>query len=66
MKQLKIAERLVLIDYSIYVDLETIDKMFVTSFDHFNCLVFPCVKEGIFWDVFKNKSTQQNHPSKLR
>jgi hypothetical protein len=55
MKQLKIAERLVLIDYSVFVDLETIDKMFVTSFDQYSCLVFPCVKEGIHWDVFKKQ-----------
>ena len=55
MKQLKIAERLVLIDYSVFVDLETIDKMFTTPFDKYNCLVFPCVKEGINWDAFKKQ-----------
>ncbi len=55
MKQLKIAERLVLIDYSVFVDLETIDKMFTASFDQCSCLIFPCVKEGIKWDVFRKK-----------
>lgn len=61
MKQLKIAERLVLIDYSVYVDLETIDKMFTASFDQFNCLVFPCVKDGIHWDAF-NKKIETTEP----
>ena len=53
MKQLKVSERLALIDYSVYVDIDTVDKMFTTQFDQFSCLVFPCVKEGIHWDVFK-------------
>ena len=55
MKQLKIAERLIFIDYSVFVDLDTIDKMSTASFDQCSCMVFPCVKEGIKWDVFKNK-----------
>ena len=55
MKQLKVAERLVLIDYSVFIDLDTIDKMFTASFDQCSCLVFPCVKEGIKWEVFKKK-----------
>ena len=53
MKQLKNSERLAFIDYSVYVDNDTIDKMFVTQFDQFSCLVFPCVTEGIKWDAFK-------------
>ena len=53
MKQMKNAERLVFINYSVYVDNDTIDKMFVTPFDHYNCLVFPCVTEGIKWEAFK-------------
>ena len=55
MKQLKVADRLVLIDYSVFVDLETIDKMFTASFEQCSCLIFPCVKEGIKWDVFRQK-----------
>ena len=62
MKQLKLSERLVLIDYSVFVDLDTIDKMFVTNFDQFSCLVFPCVKDGIYWDVFK-KQVETTEPS---
>lgn len=62
MKQLKVAERLVLIDYSVYVDLDTIDKMFTTHFDQYSCLVFPCVKEGINWDIFK-KQIETTEPS---
>ena len=55
MKQIKIADRLVFIDYSVFVDLETIDKAFTAPFDKYNCLVFPCVKEGIHWDAFNKK-----------
>ena len=60
MKQIKIADRLVFIDYSVFVDLETIDKAFTAPFDKYNCLVFPCVKEGIQWDAFsKNMETTE-------
>ena len=53
MKNLKTAERLAFIDYSVFLDLETIDKIFTSPFDKYNCLVFPCVKEGINWEAFK-------------
>jgi hypothetical protein len=62
MKQLKVAERLAFIDYSVFVDLDTIDKMFTAPFDQYNCLVFPCVKEGIHWDVF-NKNVDTTEPA---
>ena len=62
MKQLKHAERLAFIDYSVFVNIETIDKMFTASFDQFSCLVFPCVKEGIKWDMFK-KNVDTTEPA---
>jgi hypothetical protein len=54
MKQIKITDRLVFIDYSVFIDHETIDKIFVANFEKCHCIVFPCVKEGIHWDAFKS------------
>lgn len=58
MKHLKTADRIIVIDYSVYVDNDSIEKMFM-NFDGFNCLVFPCVKEGINWEKFKTNKTDE-------
>lgn len=54
MKYLKTSDKLLLIDYSVYLDIGTVDKIF-TNFDNFGCLVFPCVLEGVNWSAFKEK-----------
>ena len=55
LKKLKTSDRLVFIDYSIHIDQDSIGK-FIEKFDqNCNCLVFPCIKEGINWDQFKTK-----------
>jgi hypothetical protein len=54
LKHMKTCDRLLFIDYSIFIDHPTCDKIF-TKFEKFDCLVFPCVKEGVDWESFKRK-----------
>lgn len=53
-KHLKTADRILFIDYSVFVDNATLDKVFA-KFENYHGLVFPCVKEGINWEMFKKK-----------
>ena len=54
-KNLKNYDRIILIDYSISMDHKSIEKCFL-PFEHGqHCIVFPGVKEGIDWDLFKTK-----------
>jgi len=54
-KHIKSADRILFIDYSIFVDNDSLDKVF-TKLDNSHCLVFPCVKDGINWDTFRTKA----------
>jgi len=47
------SDKILFIDYSIQVDEKSISKIFANSEGKYNCLVFPCVKEGINWEQFK-------------
>ena len=55
--KLKQSDRLVFIDYSINIDQQTI-RYFLKDFEQCECMIFPCVKEGIDWDRFREKVTQ--------
>ena len=46
-------DKILFIDYSIQIDNESISKIFTNPEGKYNCLVFPCVKEGINWEQFK-------------
>jgi len=54
LKKLKASDRLIFIDYSVNADRNSIAK-FLEKHDQCHCMVFPCVKEGIDWDQFKEK-----------
>jgi len=54
MKYIKTSDRLLLLDYSVHIDNDSVEKLFM-NFDGYSCLVFPCVKEGVHWDNFKSK-----------
>jgi hypothetical protein len=55
LKHIKTSDRILFIDYSIFIDHATCDKVF-QKFEGYSCLVFPCVKEGIDWEAFKRKT----------
>lgn len=52
--KLKNYDRIIFIDFGIGVDDLSLDQCFLKH-EHIGCLVFPGVKEGIDWDMFKNK-----------
>ncbi len=49
-------DRVFFIDYSAYVDDETIKKVFSKFPNGYSGFVAPAVKEGINWDMFKSKA----------
>jgi len=55
MKKLKHCDRLLWIEYSLFVDETSLVKMVEPLFKGYQCLVLPCVTEGINWDMFKKK-----------
>ncbi len=55
MKKLKHCERILWIDYSIFVDEASLVKLLAPFPKGFNVMVAPCVTEGINWDLFKKK-----------
>ena len=58
LKHLKMCDRILFIDYSIFIDHPTCDKIF-TKFEKFDGLIFPCVKEGVDWEAFKRKTAKE-------
>ena len=62
-KKMKQSDRLLWIEYGVSVDKDTIANSLI-KYEGFDALVFPVVKEGIDWDMFKTKSmTECNEPS---
>lgn len=53
------SDKILFIDYSIQMDDASISKIFANSEGKYNCLVFPCVREGINWEQFK-KNVKEN------
>ena len=53
-KYMKSHDRIFFIDFGISVDDESLDKVF-DKHEAIGCLVFPGVKEGIDWEMFKSK-----------
>jgi len=51
---MKLCDRLVFIDFGIGLDQESINTFFEKHED-IGCLVFPGLKEGIDWEMFKTK-----------
>ena len=53
-RYMKTHDRIIFIDFGIGVDDESLDQCF-EKHEGVGCLVFPGVKEGIDWDMFKKK-----------
>jgi hypothetical protein len=53
-KYMKTHDRIVFIDFGIGMDDASLDQIFEPH-DTIGCLVFPGVKEGVDWDMFKTK-----------
>jgi len=53
-KYIKTHDRIIFIDFGISMDDATIAQCFEPH-DHVGCLVFPGVKEGVDWELFKSK-----------
>lgn len=51
---MKLYDRIIFIEFGIGVDDLSLDQCFLAH-EHVGCLVFPGVKEGIDWEMFKNK-----------
>jgi hypothetical protein len=51
---MKSHDRIIFIDFGIHMDDESIKQLFEPH-DGVGCLVFPSVKDGIDWDLFKKK-----------
>lgn len=54
-KIMKDVDRLCFFNYSVFLDEYSINKMFEKFPGGYNGVVFPAVKEGINWDMFKQK-----------
>lgn len=48
------SDRIFFIDFGIHVDDGSMSTIFNTN-DNYNVIIFPAVKEGIDWDMFKEK-----------
>ncbi len=56
-KVAKTSDRIMWFDYGISIDRGSIPEI-VRKFEGIDCLVFPCVREGIDWEMFTNKCKQ--------
>ena len=61
-KNLKHADRILWIEYGVYVDDESL-KQVIDGGWNWHGLVFPCVTEGIDWDMFRQKVDSDEHMS---
>lgn len=57
-KQLKSSssDRIILVDYGVSTDMDTIEKLVGEFPDGYRTLVVPCVTENVDWDAFKQKT----------
>ena len=53
-RKLKDADRVLWIEYGVSCDRDSVQN-FIKNFDGFSSIVFPVVKEGVDWDMFKRK-----------
>lgn len=53
-KYMKTHDRIIFIDFGVSLDDTSLDQCF-EKYEGIGCLVFPGVKEGVDWDMFKQK-----------
>jgi len=58
-KAMKNTDRVFFIDFGVSMDEESIDQV-LGNHDNIGCLVFPGVKEGVDWGLFKHKVTEDS------
>jgi len=51
---MKLYERIIFIDFGVGIDDTSLEQCF-KQYDGIGCLVFPGVREGIDWELFKQK-----------
>lgn len=62
-KNIKNVDRLCFVDYSVFIDEQSIAALFDKFPGGYNGVVFPAVKEGVNWDLFRQKvTTDSNEP----
>jgi hypothetical protein len=54
-RKIKTSDRVLFIEYGVSMDLNSIKEVFKPLENNADCIVFPCVKPGINWDMFKTK-----------
>lgn len=54
LSKIKDCDRILFIDYAIQPDELSVFKL-LDKFEGYNCLVCPCVREGVNWEQFKQK-----------
>lgn len=54
-KKLKHCDRILWIEYSLFVDEQSLIKLLDPFPKQYGVMIAPCVKEGIDWDMFKKK-----------
>ena len=55
LKKIKSSDRILMLDYGIALDVESIKKIFSKFEQGYSLQVFPCVSENIDWEMFKSK-----------
>jgi hypothetical protein len=63
-KKMKHCDRLLVIDYSVFVDELSLIKLVEPFVKNQDIIVLPCVTEGIDWDLFKKKVTSGSQEPK--
>lgn len=59
LKHLKTSDRILWIDYGIFVDEDSLRQVVGQQWESWHGVVFPCVKDGIDWDMFRKKKDSQ-------
>ena len=54
-KKLKTSDKILFIEYGVSMDINSIKEIFKPLENNADCIIFPCVKPGVNWDMFKNK-----------
>ena len=53
-KKIKVVDRIMWIEYGVCIDKDTIKNMII-KYNNNHALVFPTLKEGVDWDMFRQK-----------
>jgi len=54
-KKLKTSDKILFIEYGVSMDINSIKEIFKPMENNADCIVFPCVKPGVNWEMFRQK-----------